>query len=195
MAKRIHSSSWNQDPAKARAPARRGRGSRARTSSRAAMHDPAVLEESLLDILRRRLPEQDTSGFTLADFAYAAGSPVDALLYSRLFWPELAEVDGAILLRDGVEDEDDLARVRASVRERGPVETERRFNLRELSDLFGNGLAEIDDDHAEVLLARLAEMWRGRLHERFPERRFTVEVLTADETGGDIGICFHQSGA
>jgi hypothetical protein len=141
------------------------------------------------------LPDQDTSGFTLADFVYAAGSPIDALLYSRLFWPELLEVDGAVLLRDGVEDEDDLARVRASVRERGPVETERRFNLRELSDLFGKGLAEIDDDHAEVLLARLAEMWRGRLQQQFPGRPFTVEVLTADETGGDIGICFHQSGA
>jgi len=195
MAKRIHRSSWNQDPAKARAPVRRGRASRARTRSRAATTDPAVLEDSLLDILRRRLPEQDTSGFTLADFVYAAGSPVDALLYSQLFWPELLEIDGAVLLRDGVEDEDDFARVRASVRERGPVETERRFNLRELSDLFGKGLAEIDDEHAEVLLARLAEMWRGRLHERFPERRFTVEVLTADETGGDIGICFHQTEA
>jgi hypothetical protein len=159
------------------------------------MTDPAVLEESLLDILRQRLPDQDTSGFTLADFVYAAGSPIDALLYSRLFWPELLEVDGAVLLRDGVEDEDDLARVRASVRERGPVETERRFNLRELSDLFGKGLAEIDDDHAEILLARLAEMWRGRLQQQFPGRPFTVEVLTADETGGDIGICFHQSGA
>ena len=93
MAKRIHPSSWNQDPIRARAPARRGRGSRARTNSGAAMTDSAVLEDSLLDILRRRLPDQDTSGFTLADLLFAAGSPVDALLYSRLFWPELTGGD------------------------------------------------------------------------------------------------------
>ena len=163
MAKRIHPSSWNPDPAKARAPARRARASRGRTSSRAATTDPDGSDAALLERLRRRFPDRTRAASRCWTFIYAAGSPVDALLYSRLFWPELLEVDGAVLLRDGVEDEDDLARVRASVRERGPVETERRFNLRELSDLFGKGLGEIDDDQAEMLLARLAEMWRGRL--------------------------------
>ena len=127
------------------------------------------------------------------DFIYALGSPVDALLYSRLFWPDLVEIEGAILLRDCVEAEDDVARVRASVRERGPAETEKAFNLREFSDLFGNELAGIEDHEAELLLTRLAEMWSGRLKAQRPEHRFAVEVVSTDETGGDIGIVFYQT--
>jgi hypothetical protein len=78
-------------------------------------------------------------------------------------------------------------------RERGSIETERRCNLREFSDLFGNGLAEIDDDQAALLVDRLAGMWRCRLAAFFPERRFVVEVWSAEETGGDIGIVFYQA--
>jgi hypothetical protein len=193
MAKRIHPSSSSRDPARDQVPGRRGRVRRGRMSSRAATTEAATADEALLDALQRRVVVQDTTGFTVLDFLYAAGSPVDALLYARLFWPELLEVDGAVLLASSVEDEADLARVRASLRERGHAETERRYNLRELSDLFGHGLGEIDDDQAADLLARLATMWRCRLQDAFPERRFAVEVLSAADTGGDIGICFHQS--
>ncbi len=193
MAKRIPPSSWNPDPAKAPVPDRRGRAARGRTSCRPATDDPAGLDENaLLATLRRRFPDQDAMNFTALDFIYAAGAPADALLYSVLFWPELLEVDGAVLLRASVEDEDGLARLRASVRERGTAETEKRFNLREFSDLFGNGLAEIDDDQAEVLLTRVAQMWRCRLGAQFPGRRFEVEVWSPAETGGDIGIVFYQ---
>ena len=191
MAKRIPPSSWSPHPEKGRAPARRARDSRGRTSCRPATGD----EERLLRILRRRSSDRDVTGFTVLDFIYAAGSPVDALLYSWLLWPDLTEIEGAVLLRDNVETEDDVARVRASVRERGPAEAEKAFNLREFSDLFGKGLAEIDDDAAEMLLTRLAEMWRGRLQAQFPERPFAVEVLSPDDTGGDIGIIFYQTGS
>jgi hypothetical protein len=79
------------------------------------------------------------------------------------------------------------------VRERGPAETERRFNLWEFSDLFGNGLAGIGDDEAELLMTRLAEMWRCRLNAQFPGRRFVLDVLAPEDTGGDIAILFYQS--
>ena len=115
------------------------------------------------------------------------------LLYSSLFWPELLEVDGAILLRATVEDDEDLARIRAVVRELGPVEAERRFNLWEFSDLFGNGLDDIGDDEAELLLTRLAEIWRCRLRAQFRERRFALEVLASEDTSSDIAIVFYQS--
>jgi hypothetical protein len=187
MAKQTPPSSWSRDPAKAPAPGRRARGAGGRTSCR------PVTDDELLQTLQRRHPDQDTTGFSLFDFIHALGSPLDALLYSALFWPELVEVDGAILSSDAIEDEADLVRIRAIVRERGAVETEKRFNLREFSDLFGNGLAEIDDRQAEALLGRLAEMWRGRLAARFPGRRFAVDVWQPDETGGDIGIVFYQA--
>ena len=194
MAKRIPPSSWNPDPEKDQAPGRRARESHGRTSCRPATRDATALdEEALIRTLQRRFSDRDTTGFRLRDFIYAEGSPVDALLYSSLFWPELLEVDGAILLRATVEDDDGLARIRAVVRERGPVETERRFNLWDFSDLFGNGLADINDDEAELLMTRLAEMWRCRLHAQFPDRRFALEVLTPEDTGGDIAILFYQS--
>jgi hypothetical protein len=194
MAKRIPPSSWNQDPGKDPAPARRARGSRDRTSCRPATGDSETPDEgALIRTLRRRSSDRDTTGFKPLDFIYAEGSPVDALLYSSLFWPELLEVDGAILLRVTVEDDEDLARIRAVVRERGPVETERRFNLWEFSDLFGNGLADIGDEEAELLMTRLVEMWRFRLLAQFPQRRFALEVLAPEDTGGDIAILFYQS--
>lgn len=194
MAKRIPPSSWNPDPEKGPAPGRRARENRGRTSCRPATGDPMALdEEALIRRLQRRFSDRDTTDFRLLDFIYAEGSPVDALLYSSLFRPELLEVDGAILLRATVEDDDELARVRAVVRERGPAETERRFNLWEFSDLFGNRLADIGDDEAELLMTRLAEMWRCRLHARFPGRRFALEVLAPEDIGGDIAILFYQS--
>ena len=194
MAKRIPPSSWNADLEKGRAPGRRARESHGRTSCRPATRDPmAQDDEALVQSLRRRFSDRDTTGFRPLDFVYALGSPRDALLHSALFWPELLEVEGAILLRATVEDDDELARVRAVVRERGPVETERRFNLWEFSDLFGHGLADIDDDEAELLMTRLAEIWRCRLHAQFPGRRFAVQVLAPEDTGGDIAILFHQS--
>ena len=178
---------------KGRAPGCRARESRGQTSCRLATGDPMALdEEALIRRLQRRFSDRDTTDFRLLDFIYAEGSPVDALLYSSLFWPELLAVDGAILLRATVEDDDELARVRAVVRERGPAETERRFNLWEFSNLFGNGLADIGDDEAELLMTRLAEMWRCRLHARFPGRRFVLEVLAPEDTGGDIAILFYQ---
>ncbi len=70
----------------------------------------------------------------------------------------------------------------------------KRFRGEGRPHLFGNGLAEIDDDQAEVLLARLAEMWRCRLGVQFPGQRFEVEVWSPDQTGGDIGIVFYQTG-
>jgi hypothetical protein len=153
----------------------------------------ALDEEALIRTLRARLSGQDTTGFRLLDFVHAASSPVDALLYSSIFWPELVEVDGAILLRAAIEDDGELARVRAVVRERGAVEAERRFNLWEFSDLFGGGLGDIDDDQAELLMTRLAEMWRCRLQAQFPGRRFALEVVAPEGTGGDIAILFHQT--
>jgi hypothetical protein len=194
MAKRIPPSSWNQDREKGRAPGPPARASRGRTSCQPATRDPVASdEETLIRTLRRRFSDRDTTGFRLLDFIHAEGSPVEALLYSSLFWPELLEVDGAILLRAAVEDDEDLARIRAVVQEAGPVEAERRFNLWEFSDLFGNGLADIGDHEAELLMTRLAEMWRCRLHTQFPERRFALEVLAPEDTGGDIAIVFCRS--
>ena len=75
MAKGNLPSSWNPDPGKGRAPARRAHESRGRTSCQPATdHD-----QQLLQTLRRRFQDRSTSGFTVMDFNYALGSPVDAL--------------------------------------------------------------------------------------------------------------------
>ena len=39
----------------------------------------------------------------------------------------------------------------------------------------------------------LIEMWQCRLRMLFPNRNFKVELLTAEETGGEMGILFYQS--
>ena len=52
------------------------------------------------------------SGFTVYDVVHAKGSPLDAVMYAHLFWPEFVTVDDMTFLPFTVEDEADQARVR-----------------------------------------------------------------------------------
>jgi hypothetical protein len=142
----------------------------------------------------RLWPEQDATGFHYFDFLHACGSPLHALFYSGLFWPQFIEFEGMIFLEGTIEDESDRQRVREAFRQYGGdrTKTEQSFNSVEVPSLFGGRAAETTEREDEFLASRICAMWTARLRELFPDRRFVVEMQRADETGGEIAVRFYQ---
>jgi len=136
---------------------------------------------------------EDTSGFNYFDFLHAKGRPLDALFYSRLFWPEFVEINGMIFLKETIVDDDDKNRLVEALEhyDGNKTKTEQSFNLTEIPSLFGKNLAETTDEEDMVLAERLAEMWQHRLKMIYPDRKFMVQVLSAKETGDEVGIVFY----
>ena|ERR1700726_16404 len=153
-----------------------------------------MLDADLLRRLKELRPEGDFSGFNFLDFMHAEGSPFEALVYSRLFWPRFVEIDGMIFMAGSFEDEDDLSRLSQALATYGGdrLKTEKSFNLFTISSLFGRRIGETTDEEDGCLLERLAQMWHSRLRQVFPERCFVVEVLADQQTGEGPGIIFYQ---
>lgn len=153
-------------------------------------------DQYFLGRLRERYREHDTSNFNVLDFVGAFGSPFEALAYSRLFWPDFVEINDMVFLKETIENDDDRERLRKAHERYGGDRrmTEESFNLVEVpSTLFGPRLGETTEVEDRWLAERLVEMWRARLHALFPDKRFTVRLVDPEESGGEVGIVFHQS--
>ncbi|MFN3180640.1 MAG: hypothetical protein ACE37F_01510, partial [Nannocystaceae bacterium] len=119
----------------------------------------------------------------------------NAEVYSELFWPELREFQGMVLLADLVEDHEDEARVAALLQQHGDrTEVEKAFNLVEVPLLFGKRAGEATEEEVDFLAERLREMWSARLKACFPQREFLVEVCPPDEDA-EVSLRFFQARA
>jgi hypothetical protein len=155
-----------------------------------------MLEQDLIKRLSSLYTEQDTTNFNVLDYVYAFGSPLQALMYSKLFWPEFIEIEDMVFLKDRMEDEDDRRAVLKVLEqhEGNRSKTEQAFNLFEIpQDMFGKKMGETTEEEDRYLAEILVEMWQCRLQMLFPNRSFKVMLLTAEETAGEIGILFYQS--
>jgi len=155
-----------------------------------------MIEQDLIKRLSSLYTEQDTTNFNVLDYVYAFGSPLQALMYSKLFWPEFIEIEDMVFLKDRMEDEDDRRAVLKVLEqhEGNRSKTEQAFNLFEIpQDMFGKKMGETTEEEDRYLAEILVEMWQCRLQMLFPNRSFKVMLLTAEETGGEIGILFYQS--
>jgi len=154
--------------------------------------DTDMDDTKLLERLRVLYPDRDMREFNVLDALHAEGSPLLALLYARLFWPEFVEIDGMVFLKETIEDEDDRRRLREAFEHYGHdrTQTEKSFNLVELEDLFGTHAGETSDDEDHDLLERLRQMWSARLSQLFPAQRFRVELIPNEQTGGSVGLLF-----
>lgn len=153
-------------------------------------------ETDLIKRLAVLFSEHDTTNFNVLDYVYAVGSPLQALMYLKLFWPEFVEIEEMIFLKDNIENEENRRSVLEYFNEhnRDRLSTEQAFNLLEIpSDIFGKNMGETTDEEDQYLAVKLVEMWQYRLHLVYPSRSFKVELLAAEETGGEIGILFYQS--
>lgn len=153
-------------------------------------------DEELLSRLRERYSGNNTKNYNVLDFIGGFGSPFEALIYSRLFWPEFIEIDGMVFLKETIESPDDRERLSAAFEkcDRNPRATEKSFNLVEVpSTLFGPRVGETTEREDRLLAERLVEMWRARLETVFPGRPFIVRLVEPEESGGDVGVIFHQT--
>jgi hypothetical protein len=120
------------------------------------------------------------TGFTIHDVVHAKGSPLEALLYAHLFWPEFVTLDGMTFLPFVIEDEADQARVRerrAALPDDRSVEEE--FNYVEVAALFGRRRGETSVEEDALLARFLAEMWAAKLRVDFPSKTFRVRMIEA----------------
>jgi hypothetical protein len=135
------------------------------------------------------------SDLGIRDLLFAFGSPLDALVYSRLLWPEFVEIEGMVFAEGTIASEADRERLELALKEYGndAGATERAFNFVEVpADLFGKRADETTREQDHWLAERLAEMWRSRLHLLYPTRQFVVEVVEPQEPGGNVGVIFYQ---
>lgn len=145
-------------------------------------------------LLSRYFDSQNTFGFNTFDFVHAFGSPVMALMYSRIFWPMFVELDGMIFLKSTVEDDEDINRIRRTLHSfhGDSMRTEMAFNLVEIPSIFGGKSGETTDEEDQWLADTIAEMWKWRLESEFPEKCFEVRVESPDDTGAEIAVVFFQ---
>ena len=143
-----------------------------------ALNNKLVNDEEVIRHLKEIHSDADTSNFKVLDFASAFGSPMDALVYSKLFWPDFFEFENMIFLSTILESEDDRSRVRAAISKgASKAEIEKSFNTFDISsDFFASCRASMTEAEEDTLAERMAEMWRARLKQLFPTRDFDVEV-------------------
>jgi hypothetical protein len=132
-------------------------------------------------------------GFTVADYL-ANRSTVDlAAAHVGLFWPELVEVEGHVLLARNY-DPETFRRWRRETRG-DRVRTESVVNHLHLYDAFPRSNEGNTDPSAfAYLIGALTALWARALRERFPDRRFVFEHGSEPEEYGPT-ITFFQEEA
>jgi hypothetical protein len=151
-------------------------------------------DKVLIDHLKEFHAGSDTSNFNVLDFVGTFGTPLDALAYSKLFWPDFLEFDGMVFLKDFVEDDEDRSRIRRFRAESSTRrEVEESFNrfLIPVSFFSKRGQATIEE-HI-YLGEQMAEMWRARLERLFPDKRFVVELQMPSDDEDQPTIVVYQA--
>lgn len=147
--------------------------------------------------LRGMFPDEDTTGFNPFDLLYRFGSPLTALLYSELFWPQFVEFSGMVFLESDVEDDADRERIMVALaRHAGDTQhVEKIFNYVEVPSLFGRRAEESTNQEDRLLAERMAVMWRARLAELYPDKSFEIQIVEPPHGSDDeLGFCFYQLG-
>lgn len=69
---------------------------------------------------------------------------------------------------------------------------ERSFNCFEVPSYFFSNVADTSDDEDEYLAELIAQIWFCKLKRDFPEKKFKIEVLSPEQTGGEIALSVYQ---
>lgn len=114
--------------------------------------------------------------------------PELALIYSKLFWPDLIEVDGFVFLSEHYvkENYDELLVVY------GPGYVERIINACYLQYAVGTGEFDYSDEIWELLGQTLCETWKQRATSLFPQKSFKTEFAWYSNEVGDPGVTLYQ---
>lgn len=155
-----------------------------------------MTEQELIADIRSHYSDDEKGDFDVADLVWRHGSVIEAIMYSRLFWPEITEILEFVLLKDRINTEEAQTRLSKAVSEMTDLsEVEESFNLVEIPSYLFSRLEDATDEQVEHLAGCLVELWRAKLQLAYPNRTFVVRVLSPDETGGEVGITFCQKRA
>jgi len=117
-------------------------------------------------------------GIDLEDWIQCEGSFPDAIGYSSIFWPRIVEHNGYVLLCPFGESA--LADFeKQSIGNRAAVEA--TMNHRHMELLFQNEVCNRSEERMHYLGETLAQIYRAKLAQQFPEKRFTVEYDRSDD--------------
>lgn len=150
--------------------------------------------EKIINALKRNFGKSGYENFSAFDFLHAEGSAKNAILYGSLFFPEFVEIDGTVLLKTNVADQENLDRF-YSLRSSGTkhhVEIEDSFNFLEVIYCFGGERNELSFEDEELLAEMVAESWRCRLVASFPGRSFEVKVCHPGEISDVFSVRFRE---
>ncbi|HUF05705.1 MAG TPA: hypothetical protein VMM38_16205 [Aridibacter sp.] len=150
--------------------------------------------DSLVEHLSEHFSESDTKNFDVLDFVGAFGSPLLALAYSKLIWPDFSTYKDMIFLSEFLDDEC-KGRIDLMLEEGSSAkQIEESFNFFEVpSSFFGRNAGDTVVEEDLQLARVLSETWSAKLARDFPSLDFRVLVLNdPEETGGEIGIQFFR---
>ncbi|WP_393058185.1 hypothetical protein [Streptomyces sp. LN549] len=150
----------------------------------------------LINYLRQFFPDVETDD--PVSYLSEAGDTVNALMYSFLYWPRLVELHGAVFLGLSGNDEEQIRERLSATTGRAIPDREElswaevvdSFNLFELGHLFSAvpvHSEDFDSLHRE-LGSILVKSWHARLVDTFPERKFSVRLVEADESMMEMRI-------
>lgn len=111
-----------------------------------------------------------------------------ALAYAHVFWPELVEIEGFILVKENY-DPEYLSRV---VAECSRENVEATINTTYLHDLFKTDVPGTDQSVWTALGELIRDAWRGRAQTQFPHTEFTATFAWYSEDG-DPGVTLFQT--
>ncbi|MFK4109425.1 hypothetical protein [Streptomyces sp. NPDC002176] len=141
-------------------------------------------------ILQQSYPEVDSCD----PVAYVSelGDSVQALVYSRLFWPKLVEIEGAVFVALWGDDEEYIsARIRtpAASPNWGAMSWPQvvdSFNKFEVAHIFRQhrGSEDMVESANRELASTLVQAWHARLATSYPGRKFSVRFADGDESMG-----------
>jgi hypothetical protein len=118
-----------------------------------------------------------------------ADGPQVATAYAKVFWPDLIEIDGYVLLAENC----DRGYLNRIVAEHGREIVEATINTTYLPTVFGPGPTEVADAVWEELGRLVCEAWKARAEQLFPGRKFITEFQWYSEHEGDPGVTLRQA--
>ncbi|WP_446436407.1 hypothetical protein [Pseudomonas sp. 1152_12] len=124
-------------------------------------------------------------------FSYVSAmcNPEDCLLFCRLLFPDFFVSQGAIFL--SAKYDHDVFVVWLKKFDGDARAVEKIMNHTHLYDVFSGCTDEVDDVVFEQLAETIALSWRLVLKDKFPERKFSVDVSNSDQDYGPT-VTFFQ---
>lgn len=161
-------------------------------------NEPRMTSEELVAELKRLHAGQNTKNFNAYDFISAFGSPVEAVMYSKLFWPDFIEVNGMIIRSDVIDDESDRRRIIEELKLCNDDARQVEYSYNRLDIPYGIFATRRAYECSEIILKEmlktLVEMWRSRLSQLFQDRRFNVAIEIDDDGTYFITSCQQSAG-